>query len=350
MQKIVFTLILVALILAGGLLYFLKYTPLQIKPLQNISKADINILPTPTPFPFQEITIPFLREKEYKSKLGQLQKISDNGDYTSYLTDYSSDGLKINGLLTKPNGDMPTGGWPAIVFVHGYIPPKQYQTLEKYGDYVNFLARNGLVVFKIDLRGHGESEGEAGGAYYSSDYIIDTLNAYSALQSSEFINEEKIGLWGHSMAGNVVLRSMVVKPEIAAAVIWAGAVYTYEDFAEYGIADNSYRQPDMSSERVRRRRELLNLYGEPKDGNPFWKMVSPANYLIDLKGAIQLHHAVDDEVVDIGYSRNLNNLLDKTSVSHQFYEYRSGGHNISNSSFTEAMQRTVEFFKENLGY
>jgi len=66
--------------------------------------------------------------------------------------------------------------------------------------------------------------------------------------------------------------------------------------------------------------------------------------------ALDLHHAIDDEVVDIGYSRNLNELLNKASVPHEFYEYQSGGHNISNGSFTQAMQRTVEFFKENLKY
>src|SRR5690606_32073025 len=99
-------------------------------------------------------------------------------------------------------------------------PPSQYSTVTQYDDYIDFLARSGFVVFKIDLRGHGDSEGEAGGGYYGSDYIVDTLNAYSALEHADFVNPHAIGLWGHSMAGNVVLRSMVAKPDIPAAVIW----------------------------------------------------------------------------------------------------------------------------------
>ena len=179
----------------------------------------------PTPAPFYELTIPYLRQRDYKSTLSKLNQISRNQNYTSYLTSYHSDGLKINGLLTIPNGPAPQSpegevGWPAIVFVHGYIPPHQYKTTEKYVAYVDYLAKNGYVVFKIDLRGHGQSEGNPGGAYYSSDYIIDTLNARAALQSSDFVNPNKIGLWGHSMAGNVVFRSFVAAQKIPAVVIW----------------------------------------------------------------------------------------------------------------------------------
>jgi dipeptidyl aminopeptidase/acylaminoacyl peptidase len=303
---------------------------------------------TPTPVPFVEMTIPYLRSRSYKSELGDLSSYTSNESYTSYLTRYRSDGLKINALLTKPVGKVPKNGWPAIVFIHGYIPPSQYATTKRYGDYVDYLARNGFVVFKIDLRGHGESEGQAGGGYYGSDYVIDTLNAYAALSSTDFVNANEIGLWGHSMAGNIVLRSLAAKPDIPAAVIWAGAVYSYTDQQKYGIHDQSYRSPDFSSTTQSRRRDLFESVGSPSATNAFWSQVAPTNYLSDLKGAIQLDHAVDDDVVDIGYSRDLIALLDKTSVPHEFYEYPSGGHNISGTSFVSAMENTVAFFKRYL--
>ncbi len=308
----------------------------------NSSVAEV------TPMPFYEITIPYFRGRIYKSSIGELEKIGDNGSYDMFLTDYDSDGFKINALLTIPNGEAPEGGWPAIVFVHGYIPPGQYVTTERYGDYVDYLANNEFVVFKIDLRGHGDSEGKAGGSYYGSDYVIDILNAYGALQSSNFVNKKKIGLWGHSMAGNIVLRSLASKPEIPAAVIWAGAGFSYVDLQKYQIRDASYHPLPSDTERARRQRLIFELYGRPTAESSFWKQVAPTNYLNDLKGAIQLDHAVDDETVDIGYSRDLNSLLDKTSVPHEFYEYPNGGHNISGNNFTLAMQRTVEFFKRYL--
>jgi len=300
---------------------------------------------SPTPFPFQEMTIPYLRERKYTSILGAQQAISNNGSYTSYLTSYASDGLNIQALLTKPNGEEPQGGWPAIVLVHGYIPPTQYVTTERYSDHVDYLARNGFVVLKIDLRGHGDSEGQPGGGYFGSDYVIDTLNAYAALQSTDFVNPEKIGLWGHSMAGNILMRSLAARPTIPAIVIWAGAVYSYEDQRKYGINDQSYRPPQTATPQQSRRVELFQKYGSPSAQSVFWQQVAPTNYLDDIRGAIQIDHAANDAVVNIGYSRDLMELLDKTSVPHELYEYPTGGHNIEGASFNLAMQRTVDFFK-----
>lgn len=298
--------------------------------------------------PFREMTIPYLRSRMYESQVGDLKKVSDNGNYTSYLTSYTSDGLKVNGLLTQPKGKAPEGGWPAIVFVHGYIPPTLYQTQQRYIAYVDNLARSGFVVFKIDLRGHGQSEGEPGGAYYSSDYVIDTLNAYSALQNLSFVNSQKIGLWGHSMAGNIVLRSMATKPEIPAAVIWAGAGYSYEDLQTYRLNDNSYRPPSTAAQSQQRRQRLFDTHGQFNVGSAFWREVAPTNYLQDLKGAIQVHHAVNDTVVSVNYTRDLMAKLDKTSVPHQAFEYATGGHDIESPSFSTAMKRTVDFFKARL--
>jgi uncharacterized protein len=300
---------------------------------------------TPTPMPFYDMTIPALRQKTYESTLGPLTSVGQNESYSSYLTYFTSEGLKVNGLLTIPTGEEPKNGWPAIVFIHGYIPPTLYQTQGQYADYVDYLARNGFVVFKIDLRGHANSEGEPGGGYYGSDYVVDALNSYDALSQADFVNPERIGLWGHSMAGNIVMRSMAARPEIPAGVIWAGAVYSYVDMQKYGIDDNSYRPPSNNTERQRRRRELFEKHGSPSAQSVFWRQVAPTNYLTDLKGAIQLNHAIDDDVVNIGYSRDLVTLLDKTSVPHELHEYSTGGHNISGSAYNQAMVNTVEFFR-----
>lgn len=340
---IIFLILVVAA--AGGGWFWWRSNPQAATPLTPSLPMAVA---SPSPIPFVEMTIPYLRERDYTSKLGELEQIAQNGSYTSYLTSYTSDGLRINGLLTRPTGQEPAGGWPAIVFVHGYIPPTQYRTTEKYTEYVDFLARNGFVVFKIDLRGNGQSEGRPGGAYYSQDYIIDTLSARSALQTSGFVNPAKIGLWGHSMAGNVTLRAVAAKPEIPAVVIWGGAGFSYLDLAAYGISDNSYQPQPNDTQRQRDRQRIRDLYGNPQDGNPFWKLVAPTNYLNDLKGAIALHHAVDDATVNVEYSRNLDKLLDETSVPHELYEYPSGGHNIQGGSFTQAMQRTVDFYKKYL--
>lgn len=348
---LIIPLILALFILAGFVTYkFLAINsedaPVTIRVVNSVVEKIIPPSPTSTPLPFKEMTIPELRSREYVSKLGKLEKLSENSNFTSYLTNYDSDGLKINGYLTIPKGKEPKAGWPAVVFVHGYVPPQEYKTTDNYVSYADALANDSLVVFKIDLRGHGNSEGEVSGAYFSENYIVDTLNAYSALENADFINTEKIGLWGHSMAGNVVFRSKVVKPEISKVVIWAGAVYTYEDFSDYRISDNSYQPPPQQSESRKRREELFETHGNFDPENEFWKQVAPTNYLAEVRGEIQIHHAVNDNVVSIEYSRNLDKVLDDSKIGHKLYEYASGGHNITDPSFTLAMQRSADFLKK----
>ncbi len=304
--------------------------------------------PSPSPDPFAGLTLPYLQQRIYQSNLGEMQKISETATHINFLTSYTSDGLTIHGLLTQPKGEMPEGGWPAVVFIHGYIPPTQYRTQEKYQEFVNYLARNDLVVFKIDLRGHGNSEGEPGGAYYSSDYVIDALNARAALQNAEFVHPDKIGLWGHSMAGNIVLRALAAQPEIRAGVIWAGAVYTYQDMQDFGIQDSSYQAPRSGVPQQQRRAKLFESHGSFEKDNPFWRQVPATNYLQDVSGAVQIHHAVNDDVVSIEYSRNLAPLLETADVAYELHEYPSGGHNLTGAAFSQAMQRTVEFLQVHL--
>lgn len=334
----------------AAFLFFIINPQFNAKKINDNLPQTKKIIPSPTSYPFREFTIPYLREKTYKSAIKNKTVAFENGLYTAYLADYDSDGLKINGLLTEPKGNMPPGGWPAIVFIHGYIPPSHYETNgTPYSTYVDYLARNGFVVFKIDLRGHGESEGEPGGAYFSADYVVDALNAYSALENSDFVNPKKIGLWGHSMAGNVSLRALAAKPDIPAVVIWAGAVYSYTDRTKYGINDASYQPSQNTSERQKMRERLTAAHGADYDpNNIFWREFVPTNYLNEMTSAIQLNHAVDDAVVDVGYSRDLTKLLDETTIPHELHEYQSGGHNISGASFGAAMQNTVEFYKKYL--
>lgn len=337
-------------LLAIGIGFVFFTVPKQRMPSRIVPPLSFMASPSPTSAPFEELTIVGLRNRTYDGVLGEKTVYEKRSGYTSYLTNYTSDTYKVNALLTEPNGPMPQGGWPAIIFIHGYIPPKQYETTSRYVAYVDFLASQGFVVFKIDLRGHGQSEGQAGGAYYSSDYVVDTLNAYAALQNYPNVNADRIGLWGHSMSGNVVMRSAAVKPSIPAVVVWAGVGYTYEDIRKYRISDASYQRPpgSMPTAQGRRRNALIDTYGEPDLTVPFWKKFAPSTYLGELKGAIQIHHAVDDDVVNIGYSRDLNALLEKTTVPHELYEYPSGGHNIEGYSFTQAMTRTAEFYKKEL--
>jgi len=298
---------------------------------------------TPTPAPTeivfeigQELTIKYLRELEINSsEIVFHERLSSGYNYARHLVSYISEGNKIYGLLTIPFAEPPEGGFKAIVFNHGYIPPEVYQTTERYQAYVDYLARNGFVVFKIDYRGHGNSEGDPVGSYFSSGYTIDAITALKSLQALDYIDPQGIGMWGHSMAGNLVLRAMLVEPEIKAGVIWAGAVYSYEDFLTYGINDHTYRPPAVpgeleQDEHLRGTRPIFEVNGWPDTESAYWQAVSLTENIEYLTSPIQLHHAEDDPVVNINYSHGLAGDLLESGKSYEFFT------------------RTVQFFQDNL--
>ena len=297
-----------------------------------------------------ELTVDALRKMEIEgSDIALEQNLENGANYARYIASYKSEGNRIYGLLTIPFGDVPEGGFKAIVFNHGFIPPATYVTTERYIAYVDALARSGFVVFKIDMRGHGNSEGEPQGSYFSPGYTIDAITALKSLQKLEMVDPDGIGMWGHSMAGNLVLRAMLMEPDIKAGVIWAGAVYSYDDLTKYAISDPSFTPAVRQQFPTRRMGSILReAYGQPNTAEPYWRAVSLTEHLDYLEHPIQLHHAVNDDVVTIGYSYDLSAALVEKGIYHEMYEYLGGGHNINSPYFEDAMQRTIQFFLTNL--
>ncbi|MEP0764259.1 MAG: alpha/beta fold hydrolase [Chloroflexota bacterium] len=297
-----------------------------------------------------DLTIAALLEREIEgSEITFEQQLADGPSYAQHIVSYISEGNKIYGLLTIPFGDVPAGGFKAIVFNHGFIPPASYRTTERYVAYVHTLASHGFVVFKIDMRGHGDSEGEPTGTYYSPAYTIDAIAALKSLQTLDFVDPQGIGMWGHSMSGNLVLRTMLIEPDIQAGVIWAGAVYSYDDFVKYRISDPSSSGVITEESPSRRRgRELRAAYGQPNSETPYWRAVSLTEHIALLQRPLQIHHAVNDPVVNIGYSRDLAQVLAEHNKLYEFYEYEGGGHDIDSPYFEEAMERTIAFFQKHL--
>lgn len=301
------------------------------------------------------LSIEALRQGEYPgSDIVIEQTLTPGSNYQRFIASYKSEGLKIFGLLTVPNGDPPQKGWPAIVFNHGYISPSSYRTTEKYVAYQHAFARNGYVTLKSDFRGHGNSEGRATGGYGSNGYTIDVLNAVSSIKKlkdpsnvnsqKSIVSPEGIGMWGHSMGGHITLESMVVNPDIKAGVIWAGVVGSYEDlFERWRRRSGPTPTPNPYSQRGRWRRELAEMFGDPNQNPEFWQSLSATSFLDDISGPVQLQHGTADSSVPVEFSRSLEKLLSDAGKEVELFEYPGDDHNIS-ANLSLALNRSVEFF------
>jgi dipeptidyl aminopeptidase/acylaminoacyl peptidase len=306
--------------------------------------------PTLTPTPMHPLTIEAMRRRTYPgSEIVIEETLTPGSNYDRAIASYRSEGLRIYALLTVPRGERPEAGWPVVVFNHGYIPPDQYRTTERYVAYVDGFARNGYIVFRPDYRGHGNSEGEASGAFGAPDYTVDVLNAVASLQRYPEAHPDRIGMWGHSMGGTIALRAMVVTDVIKAGVIWAGVVAPYKAIWESRprwVGGRSAPTPDAQGT-VTPPQEGLFAYGTFEENPVFWASIDPTSHLQDLSGPVQLHHGRADATVPVEFSQDLYARLQAAGRTAELYLYEGDNHNISNS-FATAMSRSIEFFDRHL--
>jgi len=332
-------------------------SPTAIPPTPTPSPAPPTTTPEPTPaFPSQDpypLQIEVMRQQSYPgSEIVIEQTLEPGSNYSRYVVSYVSDGYKIHALMTVPNGPKPATGWPAIIFNHGYIPPAQYRTTERYVAYVDAIARSGYIVFKSDYRGHGSSEGSPEGAYGFPGYTDDVLNALASVRTYPDADPNRIGMWGHSMGGQLTLRSMVIAPDIKAGVIWGGVVAPYPNVFE---RDPNRQRPTrtitvtpippggMGPYGRPWRQELTEKYGTAEQNPAFWASISPNSYLAEISGPLQLNHSVTDEEVPVAASETLFEEMKAAGREVELYTYPNDNHNIS-KNFATAMQRTIAFF------
>jgi dipeptidyl aminopeptidase/acylaminoacyl peptidase len=301
---------------------------LQLFPAANVTSAA------------HPLQIDAMRARQYPGSDIVIEAALDPGsNYNRYYVSYLSDGLKIYALMTIPNGQKPPTGWPVVVFNHGYIPPAEYRTTERYIAYVDQIASSGYIVFRSDYRGHDRSEGTPGGPYTQTNYSVDVLNAVASVKRYPEADPNRIGMWGHSMGGYITLRSMVVTGDVKAGVIWAGVVARYPDLFTRWNWGATPTNPTPGSWVD----SLQQAYGTVESNPEFWRSISANGYVGDLNGPIQINHGTGDDVVPWEFSQMLHDEMVQANKTVELYIYEGDNHNISNN-FSLAMQRTIEFF------
>ena len=131
---------------------------------------------------------------------------------------FSSDGLKLSGIVHTPD-DLRSGERrPAFIVLHGFGGNK-----DGHGQSVvaKQFTQWGYVTIRIDFRGCGESEGEHG-RIICLDQVADTRNALSYLATRPEVDPERIGLVGSSFGAAVAVFTGGADRRVAAVISCGG--------------------------------------------------------------------------------------------------------------------------------
>ncbi len=130
------------------------------------------------------------------------------------LIHFDSGGVKCAADLYLPDAGAYVYPRPGVVIGHGFSIIKSALVQQ-----ATYLVNAGYVVMAIDYRTFGESEGEPRAQIWPLDQVEDFRNAITWLeQRTELVIPERIGIWGVSFGGGVVLYTAAIEPRVKVVV------------------------------------------------------------------------------------------------------------------------------------
>ena len=163
---------------------------------------------------------------------------------------FMSGGLKLSGVLERPDGAKEGEKRAAFLILHGFGSNKDSGTMTTVS---RLLTSLGYVALRFDMRGCGESEGTRG-RVICLEQVEDTRNALEFLQTRNDIQKDRIGVFGHSFGAAVAIYAAGVDPRIAACVSSGGWGDGAKKFRKQHESPEAWKK---FSEMMKRGREKL---------------------------------------------------------------------------------------------
>ncbi|WP_404397538.1 S9 family peptidase [Idiomarina loihiensis] len=246
------------------------------------------------------------------------------------------DGLELDGYIMKPTDFDPSREYPILFYVYG--EPWGQTVANKWGGSLylwhTMLTQQGYIVASIDNRGTKSPRGfDWRRSIYKNLGVVTVRDQYDALQQMlerwDFIDESRVGIWGHSGGGSQTLN----------------ALFRYPDSYHMGMALAPV--PDLTLYDTIYQERYSGLLPESAER---YKETSAITHAENLEGDLLLVHGTGDDNVHFQGSERLVNELIKHGKQFEFFAYPNRSHGIYEGEGTTLHLRTMmtEFVKENL--
>lgn len=265
-----------------------------------------------------------LNEKDgIVAKLEQLQEKPT----TEFFQITTKDGVQMDGWMVKPKNFDATKKYPVVFYV--YTEPAGATVTDSYGSSQNFLYNgsmmdDGYIYISLDNRGTPAPKGrEWRKAIYRKIgrvNIQDQSMAAAEILKWNFVDTDRIAVWGWSGGGSATLNLMFQHPEIYKTGISIAAVGNQLTY------DNIYQERFM---------------GLPQENMEDFVNGSPITYAKNLQGNLLYIHGTGDDNVHYQNAEMLINELVKYNKQFQFMAYPNRTHSIDEGEGTSEHLSTL---------
>ena len=265
-----------------------------------------------------------LTDKE--SILKNIKKLEEKPT-TEFFTITTADNVEMDGWMVKPTNFDPNKKYPVVFYV--YSEPARATVKDSYNTsrnslYIGDMAEDGYIYISLDNRGTPSPKGRE---WRKSIYrkigmvnINDQAMAAKEILNWDFVDSERVAVWGWSGGGSATLNLMFQYPEIYKTGIAIAAV------ANQLTYDNIYQERYM---------------GLPKENKEDFINGSPITYAKNLKGNLLYIHGTGDDNVHYQNAELLLNELIKNNKQFQFMAYPNRTHGISEGEGTRKHLATL---------
>ncbi len=272
---------------------------------------------------------------ELRNELARLAQV-DHDFFQVTIDDGAGNPLKIDAWAMKPPGFEPDKKYPAIVYVYG--EPWGTTVTDRWGGntwmWHRLLCEQGYVVLSFDNRG---AKVPRGASWRKAIYKqIGTVNAHdqaealrAALDEFDWLDRDRIGVWGWSGGGSSTLHAMFKYPDLYHTGI---SVAPVPDQRYY---DTIYQE----------------RYMQTPDKNPEgFHDGSPINFAENLQGDLLLIHGTGDDNCHYQTMELLINKLIAHDKQFAMMAYPNRSHGIHEYENTSRHLRKLmtHFFLDNL--
>lgn len=293
--------------------------------------------PQPTPRLLNHLSFTQLRDYIPQASQIQIEEIiAEESDYISQLISFRTEGKKVTGQLNKPRSPMPESGFPVIIMLRGYVNPDVYQTGIGTRNAAGFFAQNGFATVAPDFLGFGGSD------MPDSDSIaarlmrpVTVINLIASLQSLDFIDTDRIFIWGHSNGGQIALSILQITGKEIPTTLWAPVSVGFPYSILYYTSDS----PDGG----RALRQAVAAF----EANHNSLEYSIDQYWDWINAPIQIHQGARDTAVPTMWSDKLAQVLKDLDIEVEYFTYPNADHNMR-PDWDTVIQRDLSFFQSRL--